>query len=71
MFLTPEELVKLTGRHRRDSQVRALNFMGIEHRIRPDGKVVVLRRHVEEMLGLKPDKEVKPKSVEPNWDALN
>lgn len=70
MFLTPEELVQLTGRHRRDSQVRALNFMGIEHCIRPDGKVVVLRRHVEEMLGLKPDKEAKPKSVEPNWDAL-
>ena len=51
MILTPEELAELTGRCRSDAQVRVLRFMGIEHRIRPDGKVVALRSHVDAVLG--------------------
>lgn len=52
MFLTPEELQQLTGRKRRNAQVLVLRFMGIEHRVRPDGSVVVLRAHVEQVLGV-------------------
>lgn len=50
MVLTPVELAKLTGKVRSDAQVRALRFMGIDHRIRPDGSVAVLRTHAEKVL---------------------
>lgn len=62
MFLTAEEMIEMTGRQRSDAQVRVLKFMGIEHRIRPDGKVVVLRAHVESVFGIAPatnNKKVK------------
>lgn len=51
MFLDRNELIHLTGRTRKDAQVRVLRFMGIEHRLRPDGSVAVLRSHVEKSLG--------------------
>ena len=51
MFLSAEDLTMLTGFKRRSAQVEALRFMGIEHRVRPDGTVVVLRAHVERILG--------------------
>lgn len=51
MFLTPEEVAELTGRQRSDAQLRALRFMGIEHRVRPDGSLAVSRAHVEAILG--------------------
>jgi hypothetical protein len=55
MFLSADELVDLTGRRKRDSQVQSLRAMGIEHKVRADGKVVVLRRHVEQVLGASAD----------------
>ncbi len=51
MFLRNEEVVALTNRRRSAAQVRALRTMGIEHRIRPDGTVAILRSHVEYLLG--------------------
>ena len=43
--------------------------MGIEHKLRPDGSVAVLRAHVERALGL--NEAVKNmKTIEPNWSAL-
>ncbi|MDR3399964.1 DUF4224 domain-containing protein [Pandoraea fibrosis] len=51
LFLSVEELSELTGRRRRNNQVFALRSMGIEHRVRPDGHVLVLRAHVESLLG--------------------
>lgn len=49
--LTDEELVSLTRKLRPTAQCRALNKMGVEHRRRPDGSVVVHRSHVEGLLG--------------------
>ncbi|MHB8348410.1 MAG: DUF4224 domain-containing protein [Acidiferrobacterales bacterium] len=49
MFLTPEEIVALTRRKRRPAQVIELRYMGIEHRVRPDGSVAVLWAHVERL----------------------
>lgn len=69
MILTNTELIELTGRRVKSSQVRVLRFMSIEHRIRPDGSVVVLRAHVEQVLGLK-EPTNKQVEVEPNWDAI-
>lgn len=59
MFLTPEEISELTGRIQYDAQARALNFMGIEHKRRPDGSLVVLRAHVNSMLGAGESAKVK------------
>lgn len=59
MFLDQEELRELTGREKPSAQARALNFMGIEHKRRPDGSIVVLREHVAAVMGVshtEPDK---------------
>lgn len=52
MILSKEELATLTGRTRADAQARVLNSMGIEHRRRPDGSIVVARAHVDAQLGV-------------------
>lgn len=48
MFLTHEELIPLTGRKLRNAQAMFLEGMGIEHRVRSDGSVAVLRAYIEE-----------------------
>ena len=58
MILSPEELVELTQRERSKAQARALTYMGIEYRIRPDGSVVVLRSHVDALLGIPSERKV-------------
>lgn len=52
MILSKEEVATLTGRTRSDAQARVLNGMGIEHRRRPDGSLVVARAHVDAQLGV-------------------
>lgn len=58
MFLEPDELATLTGKVQPGAQSKALSMMGIEHRRRPDGKVIVLRSALEPEL--KPSKAVEP-----------
>ncbi len=70
-FLDSTEMAELTGRVRSDAQVRALRHMGIEHRVRPDGKVVVLRSHVEQVLGVAPARGGPAKEIEPDWSAIH
>lgn len=70
MFLDKDELISLTGRTRSDAQIRVLRFMGIEHKVRPNGSVAVLRSHVERTLGSEMH-EVKQKDHEPNWAAMH
>lgn len=48
MFLTDDEIKGLTGKVHRQAQVKALNFMGIPHRVRPDGKPMVIKSHIED-----------------------
>lgn len=69
MILTHTELVELTGRRVKSAQVRVLRFMGIEHKIRPDGSVAVLRAHVEQVLGVHAQ-SLKRVEAEPNWGAI-
>lgn len=71
MFLTPDELIEMTGRKQMRAQAIALTHLGIIHKIRADGKPLVLRAHVEQLLGagLTPKKAV-PEHV-PNWAAAN
>lgn len=70
IFLTADELVGLTGRLRSSAQKKALHMMGVDFLIRPDGSLVVSRRHVEELLGARPEKVKKKPPNEPNWAAM-
>jgi len=68
MFLTPDEMKELTRRIQHRSQARELNHLGIMHKVRADGSILVLRPHVEEILGLKTTS--KPvREFQPNWAA--
>jgi hypothetical protein len=40
-------VVELTGRVRYRAQARALDFLRIPYRLRPDGSPLVVRAHVE------------------------
>lgn len=71
MFLTADELEALTGRKVRRCQRQVLSHLGIEHRVRPDGSLVVLRAHVEQSLGATPGGGgAKLPAIEPNWSAI-
>lgn len=69
-FLVPEEVVALTNRKVRSAQVKALKAMGIEHKVRPDGSVAILRNHITKVFDGSPENLVKQKVVTPNWDAM-
>ncbi len=69
MFLNAEEVHELTGKSRAAAQARVLRSMGIEHRVRPDGAVLVMRSHVEKIFGGRKDRVAAPPK-EPNWAAV-
>ncbi len=72
IVLTKDEVEALTGRHRKDAQIKALRFMGIEHRVRPDGTVAVLKAHIDQILGAtSPAPRQRNIRTEPNWAALD
>ena len=68
LFLTQDEMVELTGFQRSSAQARALRTMGVEHKIRADGRVLVLRKHIEELFGAHKRKE-KEHQWTPSWEA--
>ena len=68
MFLSIDEVVELTGKRRHGLQEEILRTMGIEHKVRADGRVLVLRKYLEQEFGVKTSKK-KEQPFEPNWDA--
>ena len=70
MFLTAQELIELTGRHRGQAQAKILRALGIEHKIRPDGRVLVLTTHINKEFHGAEVNNVVNKPVEPNWGAI-
>lgn len=70
MFLDQEELTALTNRKVRPAQVKVLKAMGIDHKIRPDGSVVVLRDHITKVFNGHVESSTKTKTAVPNWDAM-
>lgn len=70
LFLEPDEVAQLTGKVRRSAQVVALQMMGIEHKVRPDGSIAVLKSHVEKVFGGTTPHKTERK-IEPNWSAIN
>lgn len=68
LTLSPDELRELTHRQMPSAQIRALRSMGIEHKVRPDGTVAVLRAHVDSAMGA-PRERHKADEWQPNWSA--
>jgi hypothetical protein len=71
MWLEPSEIEGMTNRVQHAAQVRVLRSMGIEHRVRPDRTIAVLRAHVEKVFGAAPAAARKAATKEPDWGALD
>lgn len=69
LFLTVDEMIELTGKRQRNSQAAALCSMGIEHKVRADGRVMVLRKHLNQAFGADVSKDQQECEITPNWDA--
>lgn len=69
MFLTPEQLQKLTGRQKTPSQEKMLKSMGVDYRLRGDGKLVVLASHIEKILNGQPESKTR-KPITPDFDNV-
>lgn len=69
-FLSREEVKALTDRTNRSSQGIVLRAMGIEHRVRPDGSVAILRAHITKVFDGDVVIAKKTKVSSPNWDAV-
>jgi len=71
-FLDHEEINGLTNKIRRTAQAKALRAMGIEHKVRPDGSIAILRGHITKVFGGNPTESTRKKTNEagPNWAAI-
>lgn len=65
--LTPEEIFEITRRQKYAAQRKVLNALGIEHKTRPDGSLMVKRSDYD--TPARP--QASKKRVEPNWGAIN
>ena len=70
MILNQSEIFQLTGKKRSNAQAAVLNYLGIEHKVRLDGSIVVSKAHVEQMLGSNTQNRLN-KAQEPNWKMVN
>jgi hypothetical protein len=70
MLLEADELVALTRKRRPTAQARALRAMGVEHRTRADGSLVVSRAHVEALLGGQRTRRSSAREKEPDFSAI-
>lgn len=67
-FLSAAEIAQLTARRQRRAQRLALNHMGVVHKTRPDGTLVVARAHVESLLGIDaPSKATRDVEPDLSW----
>jgi hypothetical protein len=60
LFLTEQEVAELTGKQRHGAQVRALARMGIQCRVRPDGRPIVSRAAFEQAMGTNTGSQAEP-----------
>lgn len=65
LCLSYDELVEYTHLKRHSAQKRALDRMGIQARVRPDGSLAVLRDNLEVRNEMRPRRR-----IEPNWEAV-
>jgi len=65
MFLSPKQMITLTGKIRGAYQIQALRKMGIHHIVRPDGIPVVMDEWIP---GIKSGANHR---IEPDWAAMD
>lgn len=75
MFLSEDEIRQLTGYKQRTKQMRWLSTEGFEFRIRADGSIALLRKHVESLMGegaQGPPSQSRrpPKRAQPNFSIF-
>ena len=68
VYLTPQEVENITGKQRYRAQVHALAQMGIQCRVRPDGRPIVSRLAFESAMGNDAAHLIE---AEPNFEALD
>jgi hypothetical protein len=51
LVLSDAEIVELTRKQRHGAQIRALRHLGIDHKQRADGSIMVARSHFEQLHG--------------------
>ena len=71
-FLIPSEITNLTDRQQRPAQVKVLKGMQIEHKVRPDGSIAILRAHITKVFGGDPaaSKRQGKQAPEADWAAI-
>lgn len=69
MICDEAQLFKITERKHRDAQIRELVHLGITHKVRSDGSIIVSVAHVEHLLGGLPKSKVAA-DHEPDFAAL-
>lgn len=65
LCLEQSEIISLTGKRRFSAQRTALNSMGIEYHVRPDGSPAIIRSRLDAISA-----KSNEKNYEPDWDAL-
>ena len=72
MFLSEDEVIELTHKRYHSAQAKELRRIGVEHKIRADGSIAVLRSHAEKVFGETVGTGDRIDAViEPNWSALD
>jgi hypothetical protein len=67
LCLTAAEVSQLTGKRRPSAQLKALRFMAIDHKRRPDGSLVVLRSKLGVPCEEAATGGIATRKTEPNW----
>lgn len=71
LFLTEDEIFDLTKKIYGPTRVKALNALGIQHKVRGDGSIAILRGHIIKVFGGTQDTQSrKTKLPGPNWEAI-
>ena len=72
-FLESVEIHSMTNKVRHQAQTHVLRNMGIEHKVRPDGSIAIMRAHINNVFGgnaVSPTRTTKNTEVAPNWAAI-
>lgn len=71
LFLVDSEISELTNKTYAPARIKALNALGIQHKVRGDGSIAILRAHIIKVFGGNPETPSrKSKDAEPNWSAI-
>lgn len=71
LVLSDIEVIELTRKRRPAAQVRALRHLGINHKQRADGSVMIARSHFDGLFGEATSSIMLAKRTEPDWSKVS